>query len=92
MATLDPTRSMNGGQTRPLSSHARNVLTCIAVSPQPRTRVNPGVVDRLTRMPDPLCAVVDLPSPFKIHGGKTCPHLQITDAGRKALQEPSCSA
>ena len=37
MATLDPTRSINGGQTRPLSPHARAELADIAVAPRPRT-------------------------------------------------------
>ena len=96
MAALDPTRSINGGQTRPLSPHALAELADIATAPRPRTSVNPGVCDRLTREPEPLCVLVDLPSPFKAHHGRgksgLCPHLQATEAGRKALQEPSCSA
>lgn len=83
---MDPTRSLNGGKTRPLSPHAQLVLLDIAYQPKPRVQVNPGLVDRLTRMPDPLCVVVDLPSPFRTHRGKTCPHLQITEAGRAVLR------
>lgn len=93
---LDPTQSLNGGQTRALSPHAHDVLASIAVTPRPRSNVNPGVVDRLTREPDPLCVVVNLPSPFRVHHGRgqsgLCPHLQVTEAGRRVLQESPCSA
>lgn len=80
-------RSLNGGRTHPLSPSARKVLSSLAESPVPRSQVNPGIVDRLTREPLPLAEVVDFPSPFKAHRGGTCPHLQITETGRTVLRE-----
>lgn len=79
---LDLTRSLNGGATCPLTPAARAVLLRLAEAPVPRQRVNPGVVDRLTREPDPLAEVVGLPSPFVIHRGADIRHLRITEAGR----------
>lgn len=78
---MDPTRSLNGGKTRPLTEASRAVLLQLVKAPIPRASVNPGVVDRLTREP-PLAEVVNLPSPFKTHRGALVPHLQITEAGR----------
>jgi hypothetical protein len=76
---------MNGGQTRPLTPHALGVLRQLAAAPVLRLKINPGVVDRLTREPDPLAEEVDLPSPFKVHKGGKTRWLQITDAGRALL-------
>ena len=75
---------LNGKKTHPLSAHALEELRNIARAPEPKSGVNPGVVDRLTR--EDLVEVVDLPSPFKAHKGGTCPHLRITDAGIAVLQ------
>lgn len=77
--------SLNGGTTRPLTAAAWTWLASIAESPRPLSGINPGIRDRLTRTPDPLCERVDLPSPFRIHRGAPCPHLRVTDAGRAAL-------
>lgn len=85
--SLNPERSLNGGQTRPLTPAAYAVLARLAMKPIPRSEVNPGIVDRLTRAPTPLVEVVDLPSPFKVHRGGTCPHLRIIEAGQTALLE-----
>lgn len=79
-------RSLNGGQTRPLTEAAKVALWSLAAAPQPRQEFNPGVRDRLTR--EDLAAEVDLPSPYKSHKGRNCPHLQITDKGRAALSSP----
>lgn len=85
--TLDPERSLNGGRTRPLTSAARTVLARVAEEPVPRSDVNPGIRDRLTRKPTPLVEIVELPSPYKVDRGGTCPHLRILEAGRAALSE-----
>ena len=82
--------SNNGGQTRPLTLHAREVLALIAIAPIPCTNANHGVVDRLTRGLDPLCEYVPLPSPFKKDRRPdgtvaTCTHLRILPAGLTEL-------
>jgi hypothetical protein len=77
-------RSLNGGRTRPLTSHARSVLSDLArKGPIPTQRINPGVVDRFHR--EGLTETVDLLSPFAIHKGGKCRHEQITEAGRAAI-------
>lgn len=76
-------KPLNGEKTHPLTKHAIGILRSIGEKPLPRQSVNPGVANRLER--ESLVACVQLPSPYMIHGGKTCAHLQITDRGRKAL-------
>ena len=84
--------SLNGGKTKPLSKHARGVLEQIARGPIITKRggggggINAGVVDRLTRGPEPLCEHVEVPSPFK--NAKKVPMtgaLAITEAGRREI-------
>lgn len=77
-------RSLNGGQTRPLTAHARAELAQLARAPVPRCSINPGVVDRLTR--EGLAELRDLPSPFAAHRGGTCQHLVITEAGKRVIK------
>lgn len=76
---------LNGTKTHPLTAHARFCLACIEEKPRPRQGVNPGVANRLLRTA--LVESVSLPSPFKSHAGKPVEHLQITDAGRAALEQ-----
>lgn len=77
-------RPLNGMKTHPLSEHALSELKDIAQTPVPRSSVNPGVVNRLLR--ESLVEEVSLPSPFKAHKGAAVAHLQITTAGRAAIQ------
>lgn len=84
---MGETRSLNGGKTRPLTAHSLGVLKGISTKPVARGEINAGVWDRLTREPNPLCEVVQLPSPFKKHKGGDIPHLQITAAGRQLLAD-----
>ena len=74
-------RSLNSGRTRKLSEHSRTKLAEIANAPAARGKINPGVVDRLTRGPEPLCVIVMRPSPFKKDRGREVEHLMITTAG-----------
>ena len=74
---------LHGTKTHPLSEHALGVLRDLAQAPKPTQGINPGVVNRLQR--GDLAEVVNLPSPFASHRSGDCPHLRITDAGRKAL-------
>ena len=67
-------------KTRPLTAFAQGELRDLLRGTKPRQEVNPGVVDRLLR--GMLVELVDLPSPYKSHRGRDCPHLKITDAGR----------
>lgn len=80
-AALKP---LNGEKTHPLSAHAREELANIARAPIPTAGINPGVINRLMR--ENLAEIVQLPSPFKVHKGGNCPHLQITEVGRKMLE------
>ena len=41
--------SLNGGKTRPLTSHGYAALAVLAVEPKVRSEFNAGVADRLTR-------------------------------------------
>ena len=86
---MSRTTSLNGGQTHPLTPHARAVLVRLVYGPQPvnptaaeagsgATRINPGVVDRLTRAP----ALATLAR--HTLGRK---YLTITEAGRAYLAE-----
>lgn len=76
-------KPLNGEKTHPLSAAARIVLGDISLAPVPASTVNPGVRNRLER--EALVEEVQLRSPFKVHKGGTCAHLQITEAGRKVL-------
>lgn len=69
---------------RPLSQHALKELLEISKNPKPAASMNPGTVNRLTHT-EKLARIVQLPSPFKIHRGGTCPHLEITEKGLKRL-------
>lgn len=80
-------RSLNGGKTRPLTDAGWRALAGLADGPAPASTFNAGIKDRLTRTPEPLAVLVQLPSPFKGDRGDPRAHLRITDAGRRALQE-----
>lgn len=67
----------------PLSAHALEELRYIAREPLPRCSVNPGVVNKL--LTEKLVSSVQLPSPFKVHKGGNCEHLEITDLGKTEL-------
>ena len=56
-------KSLNGGNTRPMSATAREMLAKIKVAPIPAQEINPGVVDRLLR--EGCVELVNLPSPYK---------------------------
>lgn len=66
-----------------LSVHAMTELKFIAREPLPRSTVNPGVVNKL--LSENLVNSVQLPSPFKVHKGRNCEHLEITEQGRALL-------
>ncbi len=68
---------------KPLSAHALEELRHIAQAPLPRSSVNPGVVNKL--LSEKLVSSVQLPSPFKVHKGGNCEHLEITDLGKTQL-------
>lgn len=82
------TRSNNGGVTKPLTDASLRVLADLQRETVPCRSVNAGVVDRLTREPDPLAGLEFRPNPFpssrtrepKIY------FLVLTDAGRQELQ------
>lgn len=78
---------LNGEKTHPLSATALACLRSLLSGPRPKSDVNPGVVNRLTRTGagDPLAELVSLPSPYKTRKGELVLHLQITDAGRGHL-------
>lgn len=78
-------KPLNGERTHPLTAHARANLALIRTTPKPKHSFNPGVVDRLTRQPNPLAEVVSLVSPYPSHRGKKIPHLRITAAGLAEL-------
>ncbi len=84
------TRSMNGGQTKPLTDHAREKLATLLDGDRPCQEFNDGVVDRLIREPQPLAVIVDGPNPYPSSRKKnpTINHLRITDAGRAELKTP----
>lgn len=67
-----------------LSPHAAAELRDIASKPLPCQAVNPGVVAKLTR--EGLARIVQLPSPFATHKGRTIEHLEATDEGRRYLK------
>lgn len=76
---------LNGTRTHPLTEHTREVLRSLdRDGPTPRSRINPGVVNRLER--EDLAKIVRLPSPFKTHKGRLIEHMQITEAGRVAIR------
>ena len=61
----------------------------MASAPVAAGHLNPGVIEGLTRGPQPLARIVRLPSPFKSTRGQLVDHLQITDAGRRCLRGES---
>lgn len=63
---------------RPLSDHARGVLSEIARGSMPRQEINPGVADRLIR--GELVEEIYRPSPYSTVVGPVT-YLQITPAG-----------
>ena len=75
---------LNGTKTHPLTEVAKEALREIARSPVPRTRINPGLVNRLRR--GELVESVMLPSPFKTHKGREIEHLAISDKGRDVIE------
>ena len=75
-------RPLNGEKTHPLSKHAIDVLRDLTRGPIVRHLVNPGVNNRFAR--EGLAEEVTLPFGLK---GVPKPHVQITDAGRAALEE-----
>ena len=77
-------RSLNGGETKPLTESGWAALASLQSGPTPKVHLNPGTVDRLTREPNPLARRVELPSPFAKDKGGLCPHIEITDHGRRA--------
>lgn len=79
---------LNGHQTHPLTEHGWSALRALAAGPQPQAAFNAGIVDRLTREPEPLARAraVRVPSPYKKDRGGTTRGLEITAAGRLALQ------
>jgi hypothetical protein len=81
------TRPLNGTKTHPLTEHGRAALVRLLQGPMPAQEINAGVVNRLTRgaSSEWLARTVWLPSPYKSHKGKTIIHLEITDAGKRAL-------
>jgi hypothetical protein len=67
----------------PLSAHALEELRHIAREPLPRQSLNSGLVNKL--LSEKLVNSVQLPSPFKVHSGRNCEHLEITDLGKTLL-------
>lgn len=82
---MSRTASLNGGKTKPLTASGWAALASLQSGPCPKVHLNPGIVDRLTREPDPLARRVELPSPFAKDKGGTCAHIEITDHGRQTL-------
>ncbi len=77
---------LNGTKTHPLTQHAFDVLEALGVrGAKPSQEVNPGVVNRLMR--EGFVELVDKPSPYKTHKGRSIPYLQITAAGRARLHK-----
>lgn len=76
---------LNGVKTHPLSAHAMDVLRALLNGPTPRQTINPGVRNRLAR--EALTEEVSLPSPYAVHKFRDIAFVQITPAGRAALQE-----
>jgi hypothetical protein len=83
--------SLNGGKTRPLTHHAYAALAELAVEAKPRQCFNAGVVDRITREPNPLAEVFDGPNPFKTSQKKypTIQYLRLTPEGMRVHKERS---
>lgn len=77
-------KSLNGGETRPLTEASRLALADIANAARVRQSVNPGVADRLLR--GGLVESKQLLSPFKTHRGGLVEHLVITTAGLDELR------
>jgi hypothetical protein len=77
-----------GTQTHPLKPASRTVLARIRRATIPCQEVNQGVVDRLTRGPEPLAKIVQGPNPYPTTQKKqpTINHLQITEAGIRELE------
>lgn len=86
MATTDPSRSLNGGKTKPLTPTGLAALRQLASGPCARAEFNPGVADRLTREPAPLAEPCEVRSPYKKDRGGMTRGLEITEAGRAALR------
>lgn len=78
-------KPLNGEKTHPLSDYAIIKLREIAVSPVPRSALNPGLVNIL--LMEGLVTTVVMVSPFKTHKGRAIDHLRITDVGNRAIME-----
>jgi len=76
-------KPLNGTKTHPLTAHALEALSILAVKPRPYQEFNPGIKNRLFR--ENLVEEVMLPSPYATHKGRDIAHMKITDAGIAAL-------
>ena len=78
---MSPKVPLNGTKTHPLSQHALGVLQRLSRYPIPRSEINPGVIDRLSRED-----LIELKQEHEgISGWRLCAH--ITDAGRAVLKD-----
>ena len=68
-------KPLNGTKTHPMGAPTLRVLAKLKDGPIPKARINPGVVDRLSR--EGLIDFVQLPSPFKKDKGGTTTHLRL---------------
>lgn len=68
----------------PLSKHAVEVLQRLARGPIPSMEINPGVIGKFCT--EHLVELVQLPSPYQSHRGKTCEHAQITERGKRVAR------
>ncbi len=80
---MSPLKPLNGQKTHPLSSAGFATLRSLRHRLIPTQEVNPGLVNRLMR--DNLVEIVEHPSPYATHRGKSISHLRITEAGRQRV-------
>jgi hypothetical protein len=84
---LDPTLSLNGGKTKPLTAASLKVLASLRQEAAPCRSLNAGTIDRLTREPNPLAKMETRANPYP-SSKKREPeinYLVITDAGLQEL-------
>jgi hypothetical protein len=78
-------KPLNGEKTHPLTDHAIGVLRELRLSPIPRFRLNPGVVNRLLR--ESLVEHVWASNDKSRNVTKEIEYIRITDAGRSRIKQ-----
>ena len=87
---MDPGgKPLSGQETRPLKPASLDALRLLVAGPRPCSDFNAGVVDRLTRGPEPLAERTEGSNPFPKASAKRpkVPYPKITAVGSQRASQ-----